>query len=87
VLIIEVTSPSSEQHNRGTKFLQYQTIGSLRRYVLVDSTEVGTLHYALNHCRWQPTLYESIDDQLRLPDLDLTLALREVYLDVWPSAG
>jgi hypothetical protein len=37
--------------------------------------------------RWQPTLYESIDDQLRLPDLGLTLALREVYPDVWPSAG
>jgi Uma2 family endonuclease len=86
VLIIEVTSPSTEQRDRGTKFLQYQTIASLRHYVLVDSTEVGLLHYAMTDGQWQPTLYESIDDQFRLPDLELTLALREVYLDVWPSA-
>lgn len=86
VLIIEVTSPSTEQRDRGTKFLQYQTIASLSHYVLVDSTEVGLLHYAMTDGQWQPTLYESIDDQLQLPDLGLTLALREVYLDVWPSA-
>jgi Uma2 family endonuclease len=85
VLIIEVTSPSTEQRDRGTKFLQYQTIASLRHYVLVDSTEVGLLHYAIIDGHWQPTLYESTDDALQLPDLGLTLALREVYLDVWPS--
>jgi hypothetical protein len=52
---------------------------------LVDSTEVGLLHYAIIDGHWQPTLYESTDDQLQLPDLGLTLALREVYLDVWPE--
>jgi Uma2 family endonuclease len=87
VLIIEVTSPSSAQDDRGAKFLQSQTIAGLTHYVLVDSTTVGVLHYALDGGHWHPRLYESIDDQLALPDLGLALPLCEVYLDVWPTGG
>lgn len=34
--IVEVLSPSTEARDRGEKFLQYQTIASLREYVLVS---------------------------------------------------
>ena len=38
-LIIEVLSPSTEGHDRGFKFQQYQSIESLQEYVLVSQFE------------------------------------------------
>jgi Uma2 family endonuclease len=35
IVIVEVTSPSSEKYDRGTKFQRYQLIPSLREYVIV----------------------------------------------------
>jgi Uma2 family endonuclease len=87
VLIIEVTSASSAQDDRGAKFIQYQTIGSLSDYVLVDSTAVGVLHYEQREGLWNPRLYESVEDRLLMPKLALTIALSEVYLEVWPASG
>jgi Uma2 family endonuclease len=36
-VIVEVLSPSTEAYGRGEKFVHYQTIGSLRAYVLVST--------------------------------------------------
>jgi Uma2 family endonuclease len=36
LIIMEVLSPSTEARDRGEKFLQYQTISSLREYILVS---------------------------------------------------
>ena len=36
LVIMEVLSPSTEARDRGEKFLQYQTIPSLREYILVS---------------------------------------------------
>jgi Uma2 family endonuclease len=38
VVVIEVLSPSTELYDRNTKFLAYQTIGSLREYVLISTS-------------------------------------------------
>jgi Uma2 family endonuclease len=37
--IVEVLSPSTEGYDRGLKFAQYRTIGTLDEYVLVSQTE------------------------------------------------
>jgi Uma2 family endonuclease len=39
-VIIEVLSPSTESHDRGTKFFNYQQIDSLKEYILINSTSV-----------------------------------------------
>jgi Uma2 family endonuclease len=39
LLVIEVLSASSEAYDRGDKFRQYQTIPSVREYVLLSQTE------------------------------------------------
>lgn len=36
VVLFEVTSPSTEKYDRGTKFRRYQLIPSLREYVLIS---------------------------------------------------
>ncbi len=38
-LIVEVLSPSTEEEDRGRKWLQYQLIPSLQEYVLVSQTQ------------------------------------------------
>ena len=80
LLVVEVLSPSTARDDRGAKFLQYQTIASLTDYLLVDSTEVGVLHYAKQHGLWQPQLLEHIQDVLPLASLGIELPLDEIYL-------
>lgn len=38
-VLIEVTGPSTEKYDRGTKFARYQLIESLQEYMLVSQTE------------------------------------------------
>lgn len=81
ILIVEVTSPSSAQDDRGATFLQYQTIETLSDYLLVDSTAIGILHFHNLKGLWQPRLIESLDTTLQLPRLGIELPVAEIYLD------
>jgi len=36
ILLVEVLSKSSRQHDRTTKFLEYKSIPSLKQYVIID---------------------------------------------------
>lgn len=81
VLIVEVLSPSSAQDDKGTKFMQYQTIESLSDYLLVDSSEIAVLHYRKEGEVWAPRLFERIGDEIGLPGLGISLPLAEIYLD------
>jgi Uma2 family endonuclease len=45
VVIIEVLSDSTESYDRGDKFEQYETIPSLRDYVLVSQKKVRIEHF------------------------------------------
>src|SRR6266545_784873 len=39
-VVVEVTSDTTEDYDRGTKFLHYQGIASLREYVVVSHREI-----------------------------------------------
>ncbi len=80
-LIVEVLSPSTAGDDRGSKFMQYQTIESLAGYLLVDSTAVAVLHYRKAGEVWTPRLYERFEETLDLPELGIALPLAEIYLD------
>lgn len=81
VLLVEVTSPSTAENDRGAKFLQYQTVQSLRDFVLIDSTEVAVLHYRRCGGCWEPQLIDRIDATLTLDDPSVSVSLAEIYLD------
>lgn len=89
VLIVEVLSPSTQQDDRGSKFMQYQTIASLAHYLLVDSSAVAVLHYRKSSRNsgavWTPQLLEQPSDRVELYKLGSTLTfslpLAEIYLD------
>ena len=87
LLIVEIMSPSSANDDRGTKFMQYQTIDSLTDYLLVDSRTVSVLHYRKQGELWQPEPFESLDDSIEIAALNLHLPLSEIYLDSGVSAA
>lgn len=78
-LIVEVLSPSTEQYDRGEKFLRYLRMDSLREYVMIaqDAPRVevytrqadGTWLYAITQGLDRTAALRSIDAALPLVDL------------------
>lgn len=81
ILIVEVMSPSTAADDRGTKFMQYQTLETLTDYLLVDSASIVVLHYRKRGDLWEPELLGDLDAEVDLPDLDVRLPIAEIYLD------
>lgn len=83
LLIIEVLSPSTEAYDRGDKFRYYQTIPSLREYVLVsqDHRRFQVYRKQLDG-RWLDESLSSSPLILRLESVDCVLTEAEVYAKV-----
>ena len=82
-LIIEVLSPSTENKDRGEKFILYRKLPSLEEYILIDPR----LYYAEQYRRqtdnqWMLTSFEGSKALLQLDSISLSCALTELYEDV-----
>lgn len=83
LLIIEVLSPPTEAYDRGDKFRYYQTIPSLREYVLVSQDHRGFEVYRKQpHGGWSCELLQAPPLILRLESVDCVLTEVEVYAKV-----
>ena len=81
-LLIEVLSPSTETYDRGRKFLHYQTLPSLREYVLVTQHEPRIERFSREpDGTWNYSLIEDLDAVARMPLSGFELRLRDVYAD------
>jgi Uma2 family endonuclease len=83
LVIIEVLSPSTEARDRGEKFLCYQSIPSLREYVLVSQWPRRFETYLKQEGgAWE---YRSSPDppaELHIAALELTIPAAEIYARV-----
>ena len=79
-VIVEVLSPSTEAYDRGRKFEQYQSIESVREYVLVASDRVHVdLYTRLADGRWLLTSASRLEDALNLESVQARIVLSDVY--------
>ena len=79
-LLIEVLSPSTEAFDRGQKFEHYQSIESLREYLLVASDRVHVdLYTRQPDGRWLLTSAGRLEDSLDLQSVGCRLALLDLY--------
>ena len=78
-LIIEVLSKSTENYDRGTKFLHYRALPSLREYILIAQNQIHVEHYLRQNDSWLLTETDRQDDVVELPSVGARLALSEVY--------
>jgi Uma2 family endonuclease len=78
LLVVEVLSPSTEDHDRGRKLAHYRHLGSVREILLVDPNEHRVEHYRrLSGGQWLIT--DVTAGQLELECLGGHLRLADVY--------
>jgi Uma2 family endonuclease len=80
-LIIEVLSGSTQEYDRGQKFLFYQSLPSFREYLLVSQDQqMVELHTLRRPGQWLST--QSTDGEIVLSSVEARLGLTEVYRGV-----
>lgn len=79
-VLVEVLSPSTEDYDRGRKFEQYQSIESLREYLMLASDRVHADLYTRqpDGC-WLLTSATRLEDSLDLQSVGCSLALAGLY--------
>ncbi len=80
--IIEILSDGTEAYNRGRKFRLYQTVPSLKEYVLVSQNQrlVEIFRKQGNH--WIYQAHEGDDAVLKLESAGCEVALSEIFRNV-----
>jgi Uma2 family endonuclease len=82
-IVVEVLSPSTEAYDRGAKFDHYRRVETLREYVLVSTDRLAVDHYLREaDGTWRLTTSRGLDAQLRLPSVDATVPLAEIYENI-----
>ena len=80
-VVIEVLSPTTETHDRIRKWRQYQTIASLRHFVLVAQSERRVEVYSRAATGWALVTVEPPDDAIALEAVRARLSLEAIYED------
>lgn len=79
-LVVEVLSPSTEAYDRGRKFEHYQSIDSLRQYLLVASERMrADLFTRQPDGLWLLKAFGSAEDTIELDSIGCRLALSDSY--------
>ena len=83
ILVVEVLSNSTEDYDRGNKFMKYKTLDSFKEYVLVrqDKYQVETWHRELPGL-WRETIEEDKTKDIKLASLGISISLSKIYKNV-----
>src|SRR5947209_6143902 len=80
LLVIEVLSKSTEAFDRGAKFQAYQTLDSLKEYLLVAQDRPIIEQYVRqSDSKWTYMAVAGIESSIVLPSVECTLNLSAVY--------
>lgn len=80
VLIIEVTSPSTERTDRSEKLMYYLQMPSLREYAVVDQHQMRVeVHRRQENGGWLTYSFTEPGDVVEFASVDLSIPLPEIY--------
>lgn len=82
LLIVEVLSDGTREHDKGEKFEHYASISTFREYILVEPEQCWIKSYFLQEPEsdlWKITTLTDMDAMLPLRSLDLELSVQEIY--------
>lgn len=83
LVIVEVLSRSTEDHDRKVKLPVYRAIDSVQEIVLLDAERVyGEVHRRLDGTRWELELLTEPDALLRLASIAFDVPLKTLYAHV-----
>ena len=80
-VIFEVLSPSTENYDRGEKFLRYTNfIETLQDYVLISQEKPLIEHYSKQaNGGWEKTEIEGLNEELKLDSIECEISFNELY--------
>jgi Uma2 family endonuclease len=78
-LVVEVLSPSTERYDRGQKFLAYQSLASLKEYILVSQDAKLIEQYVRNGTAWRYVAWLPEAGKVELRSVPGVLEFDEVY--------
>lgn len=79
VFIAEVLSSDTAAYDRGKKFDLYRSIPTFRDYLLIDQYTIDVEHRWRDGDTWKAQRYTSLDDEIPLTGVSLTLRVRDLY--------
>ncbi len=77
-LVVEVTSPTSEEYDRGEKLERFKQIPSLRRILIVSQSDRVIEHWQRRDEGWELTTART-GDHLEIGTIDAKLSVDEIY--------
>jgi Uma2 family endonuclease len=80
-VVVEVLSPTTERHDRIAKWREYQRIGSLQHFVLIEQAERRLEVYSRTETGWALASIEPPDDAIALNAVGAMLSLEVIYED------
>jgi Uma2 family endonuclease len=79
-VLIEVLSPSTRDYDRGTKFVHYRSLDSLRDYLLVSQDQPLVEHYVKQgDGNWLLSEQADLSATVSLASIGCQLAMAEIY--------
>ena len=83
LLVVEVLSPSTEKHDRNSKFTMYRTLPSLQEYVLIEQGRPFVTTFFRNDAgHWEDTDVSTLDQSVRLRSVDSEVPLAQLYKNI-----
>ncbi len=80
ILIIEVTSPSTEKIDRREKLALYLRMPSVQEYVIVDQHKMNVeIHRRQPDGQWITYFFNESDDEIEFKSVGLILPITEIY--------
>ncbi len=78
-VIFEVLSASTEKYDRTAKFNLYKTIPTFEEYILIEQERIWVDHFRRVGDDWLHRSYNRRAEVLRLPSVEIEIALDEIY--------
>ena len=82
-VIIEILSKSTKDYDRGSKFMLYRSIKTLKEYITIDSLSFSVeIFTRQENNTWLLSEFKQLSDSFVISTISLTLQLKDVYEDV-----
>lgn len=80
-VVLEVLSESTEEFDRGTKFMRYRSFNpTLTDYILISQTEPHVEHYIrLENGEWLLREYDGLDRSFQIDSIKCNISLNDLY--------
>ena len=82
IIVAEIFSITTQDYDRGTKFMLYHSIPSLKHYVLISSLEHCIEIYTRDGEQWILNTANGLEDELYLNAIDYRFQLKDMYIQV-----